>query len=194
MESMEQAAVLNAMNKTMSMESVGAMSVHDMLAQASGHAIEKELAIAGDGVTSLDCFVVTGSVKVLELWLDITAVVDSTDFEDVQFDLFPTGGAAIDITDVVNGDACAVGDQFIKTDAKTVALTYIDIALGGVTEGVAGPPPQVGLFTHFVASKKTGAVTNIRLTFNGDGSTDITGTVHARYYKLSVDGALAVAA
>ena len=165
-------------------------SVHDYLEHAVGEPLSKALAIAGDGATSFDLFTITGSVKILELWLDITAVGNSTDFADVQFDLFPTGGAAIDITGTVDGSGCLAGWQFIKVDDKGSALEMIDNTLGAVTEGAAGPPPQVGLFTHFIATKKTGAVTNIRLTFNGDADTDITGTVHCRWHNVSDDGNL----
>ena len=168
-------------------------SVHDYLEHGVGEPSSKALSIAGDGATSMECFVITGSVKILELWIDVTAVGDSVDFADVKFDLFPTGGAAVDITATVDGSGANVGDQFIKTADKGTALVYINNDLAVVTEGAAGPPPQVGLFTHFIATKKNGAVTNVRLTFNGDANTDITATIYCRWHKLSADGDLAAA-
>lgn len=169
-------------------------SVHNYLEHIIGEPTSKTLSIAGAGPTSLDCFVITGSVKILELWLDITAVGNSNDFSDVQFDLFPAGGLAIDITDTVGGSGCLVGWQFVKMEGTGVALEAIDNTLGAVTEGSSGPPQRTGLFTHFIATKKTGVATNVRLTFNGDGATDITGTVHCRWHKVSADANLAAAA
>ena len=176
------------MNEAM-MSSPEADSVHDYLEHAAGEPVSKTLAIAGDGATSLNCFLLTGTVRVLQLWMDVTAVTNSTDFAVAQFDLFPTGGTAIDITGAVDGSGCLAGSMFMKIAAAATALKFVDNTLGAVTESATNKP-----FYPFVITKKTGAVTNVRLTFNGDADTDITATVYARYHKLSYDGALAAAA
>ena len=185
---MENPFTLGELNKALP-SSPETDSVHDYLEHAADEEVTKTLAIAGDGATSLDCFLVTGSVRILQLWMDVTAVTNSTDFAAVQFDLFPTGGAAIDITGAVDGSGCLAGSQFIKLAAAATALTFIDNTLGAVTEAATNKS-----FYPTVVTKKTGAVTNVRLTFNGDANTDITATVHARYHKLSDDGALTAAA
>jgi len=66
METSSQSAVLNALNKSLP-SSPEADSVHDYLEHAAGEPVSKTLSIAGDGATSLDCFVVTGSVTVTDL-------------------------------------------------------------------------------------------------------------------------------
>ena len=182
-----QASVLIAMNQTIS-SGAEIDSVHDYLEHAAGEPAVKTLAIAGDGATSLNCFLLTGTVRILQMWMDVTAVGNATDFAAVQFDLFPTGGTAIDITDVVDGSGCLAGAQFIKIAAAATALTFIDNTLGAVTEAATTKN-----FYPFIVTKKTGAVTHLRLTFNGDANTDITGTVYVRYHKISDDGDLTAA-
>lgn len=164
-------------------------SVHEYFEHVGGEELlREEHVFDGDGAQSDNLFVLTGSIKLLELSMEIVQVVDSTDFASVKFDLFPTGGAAVDITGTVDGSGCLVGDIFIKNAAKGTALTYIDTALAVVTESAANKN-----FFPTILTKKTGAVTNIRLTFNGDGSTAIQARICARWHPISADGSLALA-
>lgn len=180
-----QGLTLKSFNKAMVNGAV-AHSIHEYLEHIGGEeTLKTGHTIDGDAAQSDNLFVVTGTVRILELWLEVTAVTDATDFAAVKFDLFPVGGAAVDITGTVDGSGCLVGDIFLKNAVKGTALTYIDSALAVVTESAANKN-----FYPTVLTKKSGAVTNIRVTFNGDGNTDITITAGCRWHPVSLDGNL----
>lgn len=168
-----------------------AESLHDYLHFTSGEPItQASYAIDGNGAQTDNIFTVTGTILILSIHLDITAVADSTTFSGVKFALYDST-ATVDITGTVDGSGCLAGAQFVKTSDKGSALTFIDNSVGVVTEGNAGPPPQVGIDIPFYATKKSGANTFIQLVFTGDANTDITANICARYYPISSDGALA---
>ncbi len=152
----------------------------------------KELTLDGGaaGTFEDDLYLVTGVVQINYIY-GIVETAISADVDVAYLDLFPTGGAAIEITD--NGgatlDDIKAGSMVSKQGLATVALIVEDSNLGFVSE-------YTGNFRNslkpFVVGKKNGAVTNIRFVYDTGGSA--TGKIcwMVKWSPISDDGFLAV--
>lgn len=142
-------------------------------------------------------FVVTGVVRVFYIYGIVETAALADDVTDCYFDIFPTAGAAVEITKIIGAPAMSlfeVGSGIIKTQevAQIATVLRANVAMFAEEDAdfrkVAKP---------FIAGKKSGAVTNIRFVYTTTTDlTEATGVIHfvAQWQPLSSDGALVPAA
>ena len=118
------------------------------------------------GTESDNLFQIFGTVIIDEIYAIVTDTVGAADCDTVYLNLFPTGGAAIDITLAAGVDikAAPIGSNLAKVDDATGALALISSSLGAVSELVVGGAP---FFPHspFKVVQKVGIATYIRCTY-----------------------------
>ncbi len=154
--------------------------------------LHKELTLNNGGAATFtaNLFLVTGTIQINYIYGVVETAI-SNDVDVVYLDLFPTGGAAIEITDNAGAvlDSIKAGSLISKQGLATAVLNVVDSNLGFVDE-------YVGNFKNslkpFVVGKKDGAVTHIRLVYDTGGGA--TGVIHwhVDWAPLSDDGFLAV--
>lgn len=157
-------------------------SIGCALASAGGISVVKlGHTIDGNGAQTDNIFSVTGVVRLLHISFYVTAVVDSTTFSGVKFDL-SDGAANTDITATVDCSAIVVGSYCYRENTSASALAYISAA----TAAVHDPAVSLLVFSPvLLAQKGDGTATYIRLNFTGDGSTNITANMCVFYEPLS---------
>lgn len=160
-------------------------SPFDMLARGEGTQVSKTNVCDGNGAQTDNLFTVTGQVKVLAIWAEITQVTNGTTLSSNYLDLYD-GAASVEITDsdasLDLSGATEVGGVIIKNGASaSVALANQRVNAGGVSDTLAAP---------FYCWKKTGQTTYIRHCFTGDADTSVAMTWYVRYIKLTSDGAV----
>lgn len=163
-------------------------SPFDMLARGEGTQVSKTNVCNGNGAQTDNLFTVTGAVKVLQIWAEITQVTNGTVLSGNYLDLYDST-AAVEITDsgapLDLSGVTEVGGILIKNGASaTVALAQMRNNVGVLLDTMATP---------FYIAKKVGAATYIRHCFTGNADTNVSMTWYVRYVKLSSDGALAAA-
>lgn len=160
-------------------------SVHDFLERAAGKQISKVITLSASGTTaSVNIFQITGSVYVQRLYAVVTAATTLVNCTAASFDLFPTGGAAVQIsaaTGVLSG--VAVGTIITKTGLAADIFTVSDAVGAVVTEqGWAGSD----VFNGFLVTKKIAANTYIRFTYTTtDAPINAQLTVYAEYRGIA---------
>ncbi len=145
----------------------------------------------GAGTFTENLFLVTGIVQIDYIYAEVEVAI-SADVDVVYLDLFPTGGAAIEITDNAGAvlDDIKAGSLISKQGVATDALVVEDSNLGFVSEQTGNYKSSLKPFT---VGKKNGAVTHIRMVYDTGGSA--TGRVcwMVKWSPISDDGLLAVA-
>ncbi len=155
--------------------------------------LHKEFTLDSGGAATFteDLFVVTGIVQIDYIYAEVETAI-SADVDVVYLDLFPTGGAAIEITDNAGAvfDDLKAGSLISKQGVATEVLTVEDSNLGFVSE-------YAGNFKNslkpFVVGKKNGAVTNIRMVYDTGGSASGQVCWMVKWLPISDDGFLALA-
>lgn len=147
----------------------------------------KLLTFSGAGGASANLFQITGIIELM-LFGEVKAALNA-DVDNVYFDLFPTGGAAIEITDNGGGgvdiSSAPIGSFLYKGDVATAVADYASSALGFIRENTQFSPPTI----PFTLGQKVAIDTFIRLTYSGvgtDGSIDF----YALWKPLSSNGLL----
>jgi len=143
--------------------------------------LHKDITISGD--LSYNLFQVTGTVRINFIYASVAVVLPAA-VTAARLELFPTGGAAIDLTLAAGVDisAAPVGSFIAKTGTAASALVLGDSTLGFLTEATGF------VLAPFVVGQKTGGVdTFIRLTRAGAGAS---GQLHwhIEWEPLSDDG------
>jgi len=139
-----------------------------------------------DGSASYNLFQVTGVVQINGIWANVSTAL-AADVTAAQLDLFPVGGAAIDLTLAAGPDisAAVVNSLLLKQGLAGVALAYGDATLGFLNETAYVEPRQL-----FEVGQKTGGiVTYIRFTQTGAGASGVLDW-HVEWEPLSTDGLL----
>jgi len=150
------------------------------LMQAGGRMVHKQITLNGDGAQTDNLFTVTGQVRVLAIYMTIDTATNCTDLADVKFET-DDAGAQDDITGVVDMSSCVAGGLAYRNAASGTALAYASAAAGGISESATN---KVNF--EFELVQKTGGVTTyVRISFNGNGDTNVVATVYIRYQPLT---------
>ncbi len=131
--------------------------------------LHKESTLAGAG--DYDLFQVTGVVQINYIY-GIVETQIAADTTGAYLNLFPTGGVAIEITDITGAgrdiSGAVVGSMVSKTALATVSLDLDSASLGFVAEVATN---YRNALKPFVLGQKTGGIdTFVRLTVAGTGN------------------------
>lgn len=146
---------------------------------SGGQVTYKSHTIDGNGAQTDNLFTVSGIVRVLEIYAIADTVTDATTFSGVKFEL-DDGTAQSDITDAVDASGILAGGVLLKDHGVATALSFLDNAAGVVEE-------TTGFFETdpIILVQKASTTTYIRLSFTGDGSTDIDMTFYVRWVPFN---------
>ena len=149
------------------------------LVAGGGISAHKSVQLTGNGANTENLFQVTDQVRVMQLYLVVTAVGDSTTFSNVKFET-DDGTAQSNISAVVDCSGAVAGASVRKTGAFAAALVFLNAAAGGVAESAFNKANF-----EFDMVQKTGDVaTYIRLSYTGDATTDVTVSAVCFYEPL----------
>ncbi len=150
--------------------------------------VHKLLTFDGSGGTSAQLFKLTGIIEVFKLYGHVEVALNAN-VGKVFFDLFPTGGTAIEITDDttagVDISSAPIGSFLYKANVATSFATFESAALGFIQENAQFNSPTV----PFILGQKLTVDTFIRLTYAGTG-TDGAIDFHVEWNSLSDNGLL----
>lgn len=150
--------------------------------------VHKLLTFDGSGGTSANLFQLTGTIEIYKLYGHVEATLNAN-IGKVFFDLFPTGGTAIEITDNNTGgvdiSSAPIGSFLYKANVATSFATYESSALGFIQENAQFNSPTV----PFILGQKLTVDTFIRLTYAGTG-TDGAMDFHVEWHPLTDNGNL----
>lgn len=139
-------------------------SVHDFLNRVGGFAIDKTITLNANNTTqSLNIFQLTGTCSILRLYgkiIDATTLVNCT---AASWDLFPTGGAAKQITaatGVLSG--AGLGSFIFKTGLAANAFALADTTDVQITEQTY---EGNSVFNEFMITQKISIDTFLRFTY-----------------------------
>lgn len=150
------------------------------LAHAGGISIYKDVTLTGNGASTENLFTVTDQVRVMAIYFVVITSTNCTTFSNVKFQT-DDGGAQDDITAVNDISGCVAGDLAYRKAASGTALAYVDSATSGIDEAANN---KVNF--EFQMVQKTGDVASyIRLSYTGDGSTNIAIRAIIRYQPLN---------
>ena len=159
------------------------------------HLLHKDTILDTSGAATYEdnLFIITGIVQVNFIYGYTTEAVSGCNVTATYLDLFPTAGAAIEITDNV-GTAITglpIGSLLSKNALATTAINVQSSALGFVDEVLTNFRNSQ---KPFVVGKKSGAVTQIRYVYTS-AVTIATGKIHWHidWTPLSEDGFVSVA-
>jgi len=162
-----------------------------LTANPGGIQISKTITLAASGGSeSLNCFTLTGSVWVRQLW---GVIQDATSFATctaASFILYEATGPSTNQLTKNDGvlSAMAVGTVFAKVGLAGVTFGVLNNAAGAVLEpGAAGQ-----IFSEFMVTQRTGAVvTTIQFQYT-TAATPIIGTaqIYATYTPLTAGSKL----
>ena len=133
----------------------------DLLERASSRIIKVEdVEVTGTGSVNLNVFKVTGTVRVLKTWAEITEVTTLTNMTDVYADVYD-GTNTVDLTKTPGAvlSGAPVGTFFTKDKASTETFTVNmadEVRVAESTSKTAVP---------FYVTQKNGADTYIRFNF-----------------------------
>ena len=156
-----------------------------------GRLIEKVLNHTTNGATTENLFTFTGPVRLMEVYGVVTAIggggvgTDDT-MDNLKLEL-DDGANQADITLADNGltNNGAVGTVLIKESTAGVAMTVLEADVIQIDEGAANRE-----FYEAIIVPKNGATNYIRVSYTGDGSTDITISWVVRYAPLTIAATL----
>lgn len=162
METSLKAASINAINSSLESYTDETNSLHDHVLRTTGHVTSKTITLSANNTTaSENIFQITGTVQVFRLYAEVVDATTLTNCTAASFDLYPTGGAAAQITaasGVLSG--VGVGSYITKQALKASAFNVADNSAAVVNEAAVNRT-----FTGFVATQKTGTDTFIRFTY-----------------------------
>jgi|GEM_PF-4396915 len=145
------------------------------------------VAIAGAGAQTINLFLIEGCVQLKDLVMIITAVGDSTTFSNVKFEMWDANLVTDDLTTTVNGSGTVAGSKFIKFGTKAQALVEMRGNQVRVHESAFNRP-----FVEAVINSARGVDNYLRLSFTGDGATDITANVYVRWVPTCGNASMTV--
>ena len=146
--------------------------------------INEDVAISGDGATTINLFSFEGCIDLMEIGLLIKTVTDATTFSNVKFVVYD-GTNTVDLTDVVDGSGIVTGAKFFKTGAAGTALSLMNGGQVRILESAFNKP-----FVETVINGLPGTTNYVQLSFTGDANTDITANVKVRWKPLCNNGTL----
>ncbi|MCK5019278.1 MAG: hypothetical protein KAS32_19620 [Candidatus Peribacteraceae bacterium] len=184
-----EAAIAAVLNQTMPAYASIVNNSPNHVQLIDGFRAKKSWTLDGDGAQVDDAFVITGGVYVRRLGFFVTEATDTTDVADVGFHLFDQVDIRALSTATLDCSTCVVGTMVYKGTTNGSDLIKVDPTASLFGEAVIGAEP----FHSFTAVKQDGAVTEIRLVFNGDVNTDCDITAFADYVPISDDGAITAA-
>ena len=166
-------------------------SVYDHLEQATGTLASKTITLdVNNGTQSLNCFQLTGSIKALRLYAEITTASTFTNCTNVFFELYDST-SSVDITKSSPGavlSGLAVGTFMVKNAVASTALEVADNVAGAIVED-----STTKIFHQFFLTQKTAANTYIRFTYtSSDAPVAATITVYCDYVGLGSGTLVAV--
>ena len=154
---------LDAMENPLTVPSVQ-NSVHHFLQRAAGYQIDTEITLSADGATaSENIFQITGTVYIQRLFAIVTDATTLVNCTAASFDLFPTGGAAVQIsaaTGVLSG--ITVGSIVAKTGLASDVFIVADAVGAVITEQTY---EGSDVFNGFLVTQKAATDTFIRFTY-----------------------------
>ena len=163
----------------------GGTHIHDTresaLIHAGGIGVAKTLTIDGSGAQLDNLYTVTGSVRILSISGCLSTVTDSTTFSSVKLDVYD-GAVASDLTDAVNASGAVTGALLYKNSALANPLAFVNADQVRVSEAATNKA-----FYPAVVVAKSGATTYLRLSFTGDGATNIISEFTVVYEPLCSD-------
>jgi hypothetical protein len=163
-------------------------SLHEYLERTTGERITKTVTLAANNTSeSLNCFQVTGTVRLLRLYGKVLTGT-LTNMTAVSFNLWD-GTSAVQLTKtdgVLTGKP--VGTIIGKNAALGTTMFVCDPTAGAVNEGTTGINFYAALITQ-----KTATATYVRLTYTTN-MTPIAGTIQiwAEYVPIGVGTLIAV--
>jgi len=148
--------------------------------------LHNEITLAGAG--SYNIFQITGLVQINYIYGIVTTLLAAAT-TNARLELFPLGGAPIDITLLAgtNISSAPVGSFIVKDRVNTVAISYYTSVVGIVGENPAWPLPT----KSFALGQQPAVNTFIRLTVAGAGGVGVIHW-HVDWEPLSDDGFLEV--
>lgn len=165
-------------------EAVEDNSILEMTQRSAGFHICKEITITGTGTIVANALELTGSVEMLNAFVEITEVTTLTNCTNVYYYLYD-GTNSVDITaDGATLSGAPVGTILVKDQDSSFPLTVAMSDTCRVTE-----PPAGNKFSHYpyVITAKNGASTYIRFSLTTtDNPVNFKVGVHIEYRP--VDG------
>ena len=156
---------------------------------AGGIGLRKtDIAITTDGAATVNCFKVTGCIRLQSILLIIQTVTDATVFSDVKFTLYD-GTNTVDLTDEINGSGCVAGSKFFKGAAATEDTIFLKSDKVRMYENTDKKP-----LTEAFINAKSGVDNFIQLSYTGNAATDIVAVMYIRYTPTCTSGAVTVVA
>jgi hypothetical protein len=182
---------LDAMENPLSTPSVQ-NSVHHFLQRAAGYQIDTGITLDADATTaSENIFQIIGTIYIQRLFAIVTDATTLVNCTAASFDLFPTGGAAVQITaatGVLSG--VALGTVVAKTGLLTDPFTVSDAVGAVISEQTY---EGSGVFNGFLATQKLATDTFIRFTYTTtDSPIAATLQIYAEYRPLNGGSLVAV--
>lgn len=160
-------------------------SVHDFHERSAGKKISTVITLDANNTTASEqIFQITGSVYIMKLYAIVTDATTLTNCTAASFDLFPTGGAAVQIsaaTGVLSG--VALGTIVTKSGLASDVFDVAD-AVGAVVseQGWAGSE----VFNMFLITQKVSTDTFIRFTYTTtDAPINAQLTVYCEYRTIA---------
>ena len=188
--SSSQGAVVQAMNTDLP-ENEATGSPHDYFHRLTGDTTSKVITLSASNTTaSENIFQITGTVQVYRLYAEVTDATTLANLTAGSFDLFPTGGAAIQIS-AAGGVLSGVPTGTFIFKEGLAANAFI---VNSATNGAVAEQTYEGsdVFSRFIVTQKTATDTFIRFTYTTtDTPINATLDVTCEYHPL--DGGTLVA-
>ena len=154
-----------------------------------GTLVSKAFTIDGPLTQQDNLFEVTGTVRILAIWGEVTESTNDTTVNVFKFSLYDSV-VTLDITGALDlGGQLPVGAVVFKTLVNTSGINFLEPAS---VAGFYEPGTTIKTaFKEFWVQKSAINDTYIRAEFSGDVSTNVDMTVYIRYVPITADGAIA---
>jgi len=153
---------------------------------AGGLLIYNQKQHTGSGASTDNLFLVTGKIRIMEIYGAIGAVGNNTTFSGVHLEAFGTGATDMSKNTLDLSEVAAVGQELIKDNnlaAELVLITNDDV-------NYVESATDKKLFEEGILTALAGTSSYIRLAYTGDADTDVTITWYIRYSPMTDDGLL----
>lgn len=155
------------------------------LIHAGGRCAKTVLTHTGNGGTTENVFTFEGSVRIIALYGLCAAVVDSTTFSGVKFEV-DDGTVQADLSTTVNCSGIVAGGLVLKENDITSPLVFSNPTAVTVLSA-----SNRLIYHPVVIQQKTGDVTSyIRVSYTGDAATDITMGYHVVWTPFDISSAV----
>lgn len=166
--------------------SITASSPNCSLVTAGGISRSVSKNLTGTGATTVNLFSLSGHVRIIEIFGEVTAVTDSTTLSGFHLEA-NDGTNTVDLSaNTLDLSGTVVGSTFSKTGVAANALAYDVGSEVKYEESSSGPR----VFTEGLLSQKYGTATYLRVAFTGDAATDVTISVCIKYEPLDSTSSL----